>query len=248
MRRLIPFLALLGLLSGCTRNFSAVDDPPHHTAILTGGPWASMIYAAQVDDGVILVDLGWDDEGDALREALERLEAEPEDVVAVFLTHGHRDHTAGWRFLPEARFYLGAEEIPGFLGERSYHGFVPRLAAALVEPERPGPGELELHGLFEDTAIVVGSDTVHAFLLAGHTPGSMAYLFRGVLFLGDAVTWTPLYGFHSARREYSDDVERSQRNLAALWRRLEGREVKWACTAHGKCAPMDSAFRREALR
>lgn len=38
----------------------------------------------------------------------------------------------------------------------------------------------------KDTVFVFGRDTLHAFLVAGHTAGSTAYLFRGVLFVGDA--------------------------------------------------------------
>lgn len=249
MRTFCP-LVLLAVVAAtaCTRNLDILQHPPEQTAILTGGPWASMIYAARVDGGVILVDLGWDGDGDALREALGRLGAAPEDVVAVFLTHGHRDHIAAWPSVAHARFYLGAEEVPGFLGERGYRGFIPRLVRRLWTPERPDPGELDLHALDGDTLVAFGGDTVRVFSLSGHTPGSTAYLFRGILFLGDAVTWTPLRGFHSARREYSDDVALGRRSLAALWERIKGLEVRYACTAHGKCAPMDSTFRRDALR
>lgn len=235
-------------LAACTRNFGVLQRPPRHAAALTGGTWASMIYAAKVDGGVILVDLGWDGDGDALRATLARLDAAPGDVAAVFLTHGHRDHIAAWRAVRHAPFYLGADEVAPFLGHAPYRGFVPKLAARIRKPDRPGPGDLALHALAGDTAIAFGADTIRAFALPGHTPGSMAYLVRGTLFVGDAVTWTPIVGFHSARREYSDDVARSKRSLAALWDRIAGLGVAHVCTAHGKCAPMDSTFRRRALR
>lgn len=243
----LPLASLL-LLAGCTRNFDALQDPPRQAAVLTGGPWASMIYAARVEGGVIAVDLGWDGDGDALRGLLERLDAAPEDVVAVFLTHGHRDHIAAWPSVASARYYLGAAEVSRFLGADAYEAFLPRLVGRLSEPERPRPGRLTLHRIHGDTAIAFGPDTLRAFPLPGHTPGSTAYLFRGILFVGDAVTWTPLRGFHSARPEYSDDVERSRRSLEDLWTRVAVYDVDWVCTAHGKCAPMDSTFRRAALR
>jgi glyoxylase-like metal-dependent hydrolase (beta-lactamase superfamily II) len=58
----------------------------------------------------------------------------------------------------------------------------------------------------------VGADTVRAYVVPGHTAGSAAYLFRGVLFVGDAVTHTRAGGFAPARRGYSDD----RRAAAAL--------------------------------
>jgi glyoxylase-like metal-dependent hydrolase (beta-lactamase superfamily II) len=71
----------------------------------------------------------------------------------------------------------------------------------------------------------------------------MAYLFRGILFGGDAINWRPGSGFQGARPEFSDDIEQSGESLRALWRRLPPERVRIMCSAHGKCALSDSAMR-----
>jgi hypothetical protein len=66
------------------------------------------------------------------------------------------------------------------------------------------------------------------------------YLFRGILFLGDAATHTRWGGFAPARRGYSDDARVAARNLEALWARLPRNAVRYVCTAHAKCGPLTS--------
>lgn len=240
-------LVLLALLAGCTVNFQALQLPRRSIAVLTGGPWASMIYLARVEDGVIAIDLGMDGDGHALAAALEELGAGPEEVVAVFLTHSHRDHIAAWRAVRHARFYLAARELARLTGREEHRGFIPRWVDRLVEPDLPGLEELDVRPFARDTMVVFGADTLRIFPVPGHTPGSAAYLFRGILFAGDAVSWTPVFGFRGTKPIYSDDAARSQASLAALWARLGPFEVRYVCTAHGKCAAADSTFIRAVL-
>ena len=75
-----------------------------------------------------------------------------------------------------------------------------------------------------------------------------AYLFRGILFGGDAVNWRPGSGFQGARAEFSDSVAQNRESLRSLWQRLAVGEVRVMCTAHGKCALADSALRQRVLR
>jgi len=258
-RRPLAAPRTLGFLAACLAaglllaalwrpDLSALDDPPRSAAVLTGGTWASMVYVARVEGGVIAIDLGFDGDGDALRRALARLDATPDEVVAVFLTHGHRDHVAAWRAVSRARFYLGAGEVPRFLGREEHRGWVPRTVDRLVPVDLPDAAEVDLVGFASDTVVAFGADTVRLFPVPGHTPGSAAYLFRGTLFTGDAVAWTPVRGFHSAKRIYSDDVTRSRASLAVLWDRLGDLPVARVCTAHGRCAAPTPAFRRATLR
>lgn len=234
------------LLAGCAMNLERVQRSPRSVALTTTGPWSSMIYLARTDSGVIAIDLGWIGADDALDEGLARLGAGRADVAAVFLTHSHRDHMAGWRAVKGARFHLGRAEIPLLVGRDSHAGLIPSAVGAIVEADRPTAGELDLHGLTRDTAFAFGRDTVYAFPVPGHTPGSTAYLFRGVLFMGDALAYTPLRGFHPAKRLYSADVERSRASVDALRDRLDGFEVEYVCTAHAKCAAPDSSLRAAA--
>jgi glyoxylase-like metal-dependent hydrolase (beta-lactamase superfamily II) len=194
------------------------------------------------------IDLGWTGARRTLTRATAQLNGTPADIRYVFLTHGHRDHTYGWRAVRQATFVLGAGEVPFFTGGALYRGALPRIGDRLVKYPHPRPGELEMKPLGGDTMFVLGRDTLFAFPIPGHTPGSTAYLFRGILFGGDAINWRPWTGFAGARPEFSDDVEQSRASMRTLWTRLDSTRVRVGCSAHAKCGQVDSAFRAETSR
>lgn len=231
--------AVLFLLVGCTIGFRSIQERPDSGATVTGGVWTSMIYAAHTAEGVVLIDLGWDGSGKALKSTLAEVAAEPEDVTSVFLTHSHRDHIAGWPMVRDARFHMAEAEVPYFLGEKSHQGTAPRLAS-VISPTLPERGELEITPFSRDTALVFGADTLRAFLVPGHTPGSAAYLFRGVVFAGDALSYTRLSGFRPARGMFSEDPDQARISLDSLWLRVEEHDPRYVCTAHAMCTDYDS--------
>ena len=230
------------LASGCAVGMRAVRQPPYSYATATAPPWSSMVYAARTDSGVIVVDLGWyGAEGD-LRRTLRRLGATTADVTDVFVTHSHRDHIGAWRAVRHARFHLAAGEVPYFGGE-AHHGDLPsRAAEKVIGNPGPGPGEVAVRPFARDTVFVFGADTLRAYPLAGHTPGSAAYLFRRVLFLGDAFAYHSLTGVRGAERIFSQDTRESAIHLGELIERVRPLGVDWACNAHSKCLRPDSAF------
>jgi glyoxylase-like metal-dependent hydrolase (beta-lactamase superfamily II) len=232
----------------CTHDLDLIEDPPRAAAVTTTGPWASMIYVARTDSGVIAIDLGWTGSDDAMRGVTARLGATPEDVRYVFLTHAHRDHVAAWPLVRQARIVIGAAEVPYFTGDSAYRGWVTRLSDDVNDYPVPRAGELDVIPVGADTAILLGADTVFAYAIPGHTAGSMAYVFRGVLFGGDAINWRPVAGFQGARPEFSDSVERSRESMRRLWGRLPEGRARIACSAHGKCAVIDSALRAATTR
>ena len=207
-----------------------------------------MIYVARTDSGVMAIDLGWTGSEEALPRLLKAIDAAPADVRLVFLTHAHRDHIAAWPLVRRARFVLGRHEVPAFTGNGSYAGWAAKMGDELNTYPRPKDGELSLIAVGSDTAIVLGRDTVFAFPIPGHTPGSMAYLFRGILFGGDAINWRPGSGFQGARPEFSDSVAQSRESLRALWARLPLTRTSIMCSAHGKCAVADAALRERLTR
>lgn len=247
MRTKLSTVVVLGLLPACSHNLDRVQDPPTSAVVTTAGPNHSMIYLARVDEGVVAVDLGWFGAAGALEEGLARLEADTGDVIAVFLTHSHRDHIAAWPLVRGATFIMAAGEVGRFTGTDEHQGWVPRAAATLLPARLPAAGELVIHAFDHDTAFVFGADTVFAFTLPGHTSGSAAYLVGEVLFLGDALSRSPFAGYVTAKKPYSDDSALSRRALAALFERLHPFAVRWACSAHGDCARYDEAFRADVL-
>src|ERR1700722_7793531 len=61
---------------------------------------------------VALIDAGHDASGTAILAALARRNLTPASVVAIFLTHGHPDHTAGSKQFPGAAVYAMKADIP----------------------------------------------------------------------------------------------------------------------------------------
>ena len=234
---------------------SAAACSPRHTAplirpsassvALTGGPAKSMVYLARTSDGVIAIDLGWWGGERAFKDALRDLRADPSQVTDVFLTHTHRDHIGALHLVRHAQVHVSEKELPRLTGERLHQGIVPRAAEHVKPSGLPKPNELVARTFSTDTMFVFGVDTLRAYLVSGHTAGSSVYLFRGTLFLGDAVTYSRLEGFKSARWIYSDDASQAAANLKALWARLPKDGVSYVCTAHAHCRAYAADLLRE---
>ena len=252
MRRLTgatapTLLAAIWIVAGaaCARAVTPLIEPSSSAVALTGGPGTSMVYLARTDSGLVAIDLGWWGAEDAVREALDRLDAEPAEVTDVFLTHSHRDHIGAWRIVAGSEFHLAASEWPALVGERLHEGAVPHWAEYVKPSDLPDSGEVSVRTFSTDTSFVFGMDTLRAYVVPGHTAGSAVYLFRGILFLGDAATWTPWRSFGPARGMYSDDRDLARANLRALWARLPEEGVRLACTAHARCTAFSANFRRD---
>jgi hydroxyacylglutathione hydrolase len=114
-----------------------------------------------------------------IRTELQKLNIDPADVTAVFLTHGDSDHTGGLPIFQNAKVYLGAEEEQMVDGRKArFFMFKNKLARK--------------HELLNDNETVeTDSVKVTAILTPGHTPGSMCYLVDGRwLFTGDTMRLT----------------------------------------------------------
>jgi glyoxylase-like metal-dependent hydrolase (beta-lactamase superfamily II) len=96
-----------------------------------------------------------------------------------------------------------------------------------------------------DTTFVLGADTMRAYLVPGHTAGSTVYLFRGILFLGNAATYSRAAGFGPAKPGFSDDAAGGAEHLQRLWTRIPLESVRYVCTAHAHCVPFTGEFLRE---
>jgi hydroxyacylglutathione hydrolase len=233
---------------GCSRAVAPLVEPRTSAVALTGGPGTSMIYLARTGEGVVAIDLGWWGAERAVSDALAELGATPDSVRHVFLTHSHRDHIGAWRLLSHSVFHLAAAEEKPFLGEERHGGVVPRWVEHVKPSDLPKEGEVVLHTFDADTSFALGADTLRAYVVPGHTAGSAVYLFRGILFLGDAATYTPWGGYAPARGIYSDDRRRAVESLEALWSRLPAGAVEQVCTAHAHCRPFSEEFVRDVAR
>ena len=235
MRLRVVGLALLAATAAaCAPRIGPLVKPGASSVLVTSG---SMVYLARTAAGVIAIDLGWSGNADRVERALADLNAKPSDVAMVFLTHSHRDHIAAWPAVRQARFHMADAERPRMIGMAPHRGWMVRWAEWLKPSHLPDSAQLAVRTFSHDTAFVFGSDTLRAYTVPGHTAGSAVYLFRGVLFMGDAVTYYPFRGYRIAKAQFSDNPTAAAASLKTLWPRVRMSDVRVMCTAHGECAP-----------
>lgn len=177
---------------------------------------------------VALVDAGNDAAGKAILAELSRRKLGPEAVTAIFITHGHADHTAGCHLFPAATIYALAGDVALAEGREAMHSPLGKLIGLHDN------GTRITRALTDGETVRVGSRAVQVFALPGHTPGSAAYLVDGVLFLGDSAGASSSGKLDPAPYVFSDDQAQNRASLGALGDRLRPRaaEVKAMVPSH----------------
>jgi len=167
-------------------------------------------------DKVALVDCGNDKKAEATLAALSERKMSADSVVAIFLTHGHSDHTNGCRMFPKAEVYAMDDEVS-------------RIGDAAKVSVRLKDGDVEQ----------VGDLRVEAFATPGHTKGSAVFLANGALFFGDSAGAAKDGSMMPAVRLFSEDPAQNMASLKALEGRLAPRadEIKALVFAHS--GPLD---------
>ncbi len=193
------------------------------------------VYAVPVgDQHVALIDCGNDVEATAVLAALSSRQL---TVDAIFLTHAHPDHTHGCaailRAFPNAMLAASQRELPTLAGA-PFRGLLPRLVG-----NKPS-GLVVTRALGDQEDVVVGSATITAIAVAGHTAGSMVYVANGVVFFGDAATGASDGHIKPPPGPFSDDVSQGVASLHALVTRL-GPDVTTFAFAHSGPLPADLA-------
>lgn len=188
-----------------------------HVAIdfisLGGGKWA-------------MIDAGNDPSGERLLAAMRTNGVKIEDVVAILLTHGHPDHIAGIPLFPAAAVYGGAPEVPYAAGKIAFEGPLPRVMGPI------SPGVLIGNPVNDGDVIPLGNRTFTAYLIPGHTHGSVAWLVEGVLFIGDSASATADATLIGAPWIFSDSTEANRKSLGLLAERLRNVPVTTIVTSH----------------
>jgi glyoxylase-like metal-dependent hydrolase (beta-lactamase superfamily II) len=165
---------------------------------------------------VALIDAGRDASGKAILAALARRGLASGSVSAIFLTHGHPDHTAACRLFPDAQIYALETEV-GLIGD----------AAHVTHPLKDGEG------------VNVGDLHVETFAVPGHTPGSAVYLARGTLFFGDSAGASKDGAMMKAVRLFSKDAGQNVASLKALEARLRPRAAEVEALAFAHTGPLE---------
>jgi glyoxylase-like metal-dependent hydrolase (beta-lactamase superfamily II) len=174
------------------------------------------LYLVDVGQGkVALVDAGNDRSGKAVLAALAKRGLSPASVAAIFLTHGHPDHTRGCNVFPGTSVYAMQADVD--------------LVADAAKITRP---------LKDGDVIDVEGTRVEAFATPGHTPGSAAYLVSGVLFFGDSAGASKAGEVMQAVRLFSKDPQLNVTSLKALAARLQPRAAEVKALAFGHTGPL----------
>lgn len=203
-------LAAAGYYSAFGSN-SAVVDGPIVLGVETVKDGFVNVFILDAGEGkVALVNAGHDATGKALLAALSKRGLSESSVAAIFLTHGHSDHTAACHLFPGADVYAMKEEV-GLVGD-----------AAKVN-----------HPLDDGSVSTVGDLKVEAFSVPGHTAGSAVYLAHGVLFFGDSAGASKDGQVMKAVRLFSKSSSQNVASLKALAAKLAPRKAEIRAMAFG---------------
>jgi hydroxyacylglutathione hydrolase len=226
MRRALKQLALavlallvtLAALGAWT--FSGMGEVVHGARVASAGlTLVKDVYVASfiVDAGpgeVVLIDAGLSADAAPILAALAERGLDRSAVRAIFLTHGHGDHTAGCAAFPGVPVYAMAEELPLIEGRAAPRGPIPRLFGAQDSGVRAT-------ALPDGASITVGDLTVTGYRVPGHTDGSAVWLARGALYLGDSADFSASGELLGAKWVFTDDAARNHEALLALRQRLD---------------------------
>jgi len=178
----VPLIAIVALFA--TReppDGPRVEAEPGVVGIEAGGAYAWIVHTPH---GAVLVDAGLDSSGTAILRELRSEDVSADAVQAVLITHGHPDHYSAAGRFRKAVVLLGAGDLAMVRGDPSHYStFGKMMAKVMPRPPVPvvtttlrGGEQLEFDGARFDVIAT-----------PGHSPGSVMYLYKDVLFSGDSL-------------------------------------------------------------
>jgi len=241
-------------------------------------PWGRFaLYSFLIDGsaagaGLALVDTGVSASAAGVPAALAELGKSIEDVRWILLTHGHIDHVGGAHALWEATGRRATVVISAadahFLRSRRAHvdealslrgRFVDAavLEATKSAEVRDGiSGEMEPTRTVDDGHVLdLGGVEVRVVAVPGHTPGAVAYVVDGHVFMGDAAQ---CYGAASGFPGYEDPdayrtsiekvlaLEPAHLYLGHPYRRADGSPFPVVLDTAGAREALQASLTREA--
>jgi hydroxyacylglutathione hydrolase len=174
------------------------------------------LYLYKTGDKYIAIDAG--NELNNIQNELNKLQINPENVIAVLFTHTDSDHTGALELFKNAVVYLSSKEEQMINGKTSrFFIFGNKL-------------KCNRYNLLNDNQVIAFGDIkIQGILTPGHTPGAMCYLFNDkILFTGDA------FSLSSGRVEkfnefFNMDTETS---LLSIDKLSKLKNIEYIFTAH----------------
>jgi hydroxyacylglutathione hydrolase len=233
---IVAIIAGVGVIALRVARGKASNVEEVKPGIVTSSSVSSYVYGAKVGNKVILFDAGADPGGAPVDAVLGWLHAGRSAVTDVFVTHGHGDHTAGISGLGSPHVRIGASDLPlaakkvapEALAGKAFTAVMSYPAITSNDPIT-GPATID---------VGEGADTkkVKAFPIPGHTPGSYAYLYDGVLFVGDAMVFKQ-GRLDPALKLFDAHPDANKASIRQLQKQVENEEIDIICTGHGGCTP-----------
>ena len=207
---LLPLLAIVALFATREKpDGPRVEAAPGVVGIEAGGAYA---WIVRTSNGAVLVDAGLDTTGAAIVAELKAEGVEPRQVQAVLITHGHPDHYAAARLFETATIAVGAGDLAMIRGDKTHYSTFGRIVGAVM-PLPPAP--LAITAVRGDEQLEFDGASFKVIATPGHSPGSVMYLYKDVLFTGDSLM-RKNDGVAIVPALFSEDAGRNRDSLRAL--------------------------------
>ena len=213
---LVVLLPVLSLGVGLFLTMRGLSPMPADGQDLAGGARAvsdgfTVSYLLPYAGGVALVDCGNDEKGAAILAELKKRSLGADDVKAIFLTHGHADHTAACHLFTKAEVYAFPADVELAAGNARSRGPLPRWVGM------PADKKIKVTKTLTDGEVVtLGDRDVVAFAVPGHTAGSASYFSKGLLMMGDNAQAQTDDALRPAMWLFTDDADQNKRSLHEL--------------------------------
>lgn len=210
------------------------------TRLLSAHSSSYLIPIDSDNKSFVLIDAGMDAAAQEILAVLRHKGADASAVKAIFLTHGHVDHTSGIRQFPDADVYVGEGDNHFVEGTAPGDGPLNKLIGK--KPDLAIADATKLHVVQDGQTITIGSVTVRAFAVPGHTHGSLVFLIDGVLYAGDTVSFTKKDKASKPPAPASFDLKLALASLAGLLQRFddEGTTVTLVVPSHSAEGTVDA--------
>lgn len=156
-----------------------IEAAPGAIGVNTG---KSLAWILRTKRGVVLIDTGVDRDARAILEELGAQGLSASNVHTILITHAHPDHWAGAAAFPAAKVYAGAGDVALLQGKAKLKGPLSAVLGRIMPPPLAAVEPVQ-----DGQVLDVDGEEIRAIALPGHTPGSTAYLWKDLLFTGDAL-------------------------------------------------------------